>query len=175
MEPFTTMLRGGELATVRPLEAHDTVALLAFGQALPPSDRLYLEDDFEHAQVITRLVNARQADNWRQLVATVESAIVGYAAVRQLHGWSNHVGDIVLLVSEPWRRSGLGTALAGAIFDAARDMGVRKVIVEMLDEQVAGRAIFERLGFEVEGRLRAHALDRGGLSRDLLVLAYHVL
>ena len=52
--------------------------------------------------------------------------------------------------------------------------GLNKVIVEMLEEQQAGRAIFERLGFRLEGRLSAHARDRHGQRRNLLLLAYHV-
>jgi RimJ/RimL family protein N-acetyltransferase len=44
----------------------------------------------------------------------------------------------------------------------------------VLDEQHSGRAIFERLGFRVEGTLSKHARDRLGHYRDLLVLAYHV-
>ena len=48
------------------------------------------------------------------------------------------------------------------------------MIVEMLEEQQAGRAIFERLGFRLEGRLSAHARDRHGQRRNLLLLAYHV-
>ena len=82
--------------------------------------------------------------------------------------------DIILLIDAHWRRSGLGTALAQAIFDAARDLGVNKVIVEMLEEQQAGRAIFERLGFRVEGRLSTHVRDRHGQRRNLLILAYYV-
>ena len=104
----------------------------------------------------------------------VGDAIVGYSAVRRLPGWSNHVTDIILLIDAHWRRSGLGTALAQAIFETARDLGVNKVIVEMLEEQQAGRAIFERLGFCVEGQLSVHARDRHGQRRNLLILAYHV-
>jgi RimJ/RimL family protein N-acetyltransferase len=159
---------------MRPLGEDDQAALLAFGAALPQDDLLYLEDDFQNSEIITRLINACLAENWRQIVAVVGDAIVGYSAVRRLPGWSNHVADIILLIDEHWRRSGLGTALAQAIFDAARDVGVNKVIVEMLEEQQAGRAIFERLGFRVEGQLSAHARDRHGRRRNLLILAYHI-
>ena len=84
------------------------------------------------------------------------------------------MADIVLLVNPAWRRSGLGTLLAQAVFDAARDLGATKVIVEMLEEQRAGRAIFERLGFRVEGTLADHALDRLGRPHNLMILSYHV-
>ena len=89
-------------------------------------------------------------------------------------GWSSHVADIVLLVNPKCRRAGVGMALAQATFAAARDLGVSKVIVEMLAEQHSGQAIFERLGFQVEGTLSKHARDRQGQFHNLLILSYHV-
>ena len=97
-----------------------------------------------------------------------------YGAVRRLPGWSSHVADIQLIISAELRREGLGTIMAQAIFDAARELGVAKVIVEMVEEQAFGRAIFERLGFRVEGMLSQHVRDRDGQQHNLLVLAYHV-
>ena len=167
-------LQNGQTPTIRPLGEDDRAALLAFGQALPQDDLLYLEDDFQSPEIIARLVNAHQAENWRQTVAVSDGEIIGYSSVRRLHGWSSHVADIVLLVSPKCRRSGVGVALAQATFKAARDLGASKVIVEMPEEQLAGRAIFERLGFRVEGTLSKHTRDRQGKYHNLLILSYHV-
>ena len=167
-------LQNGRVATIRPLDEGDRAALLAFGQALPQDDLLYLEDDFQSPEIIMRLINAHQAENWRQIVVETDGEIVGYSSVRRLHGWSSHVADILLLVSPNCRRSGVGMALAHAIFNAARDLGASKVIVEIVEEQQAGRAIFERLGFRVEGVLSKHTRDRQGQYHNLLILSYHV-
>ena len=167
-------LSNDQMMVIRPLGEEDRAALLAFGQALPQDDLLYLEDDFQSPEIIARLVNAHQAENWRQIVVEADGEIIGYSSVRRLPGWSSHVADIVLLVSPRCRRAGVGVALAQAIFDAARDLGASKVIVEMLEEQQAGRAIFERLGFRVEGTLSKHTRDRQGQYHNLLILSYHV-
>src|SRR5215216_6280589 len=167
-----TVLRDGSDVIIRRLFEEDRAALLAFGAGLPEDDRLYLEDDFESQEIITRLVNA--AENWRQIVALKGEQIVGYGAVRRLPGWSSHVADIQLIISADLRRAGLGTVMAQAIFDAARELGVAKVIVEIVEEQAFGRAICERLGFRVEGMLSQHVRDRDGQQHNLLVLAYHV-
>jgi ribosomal protein S18 acetylase RimI-like enzyme len=173
--PAAKMLRDGRYVVVRPLGEDDGMALLEFGKTLPKDDWLYLEDDLQRPEIITRLVNAHAAENWRQIVAVADDgAIVGYSAVRRLPGWSNHVGDIQLIVSESWRRSGLGTLLADAIFAAARELEVAKVIVEVVERQTGGVAIFERLGFATEGCFSEHARDRFGTRHNLLVLAYHV-
>jgi GNAT superfamily N-acetyltransferase len=164
----------GRPVTIRQLAEEDRDALLAFGAALPPDDRLYLEDDFQNPEIITRLVNAYAAENWRQIVAVADGLIVGYSSVRRMPGWSNHVAEIQLIVSEGWRHSGLGTAMAPVIFAAARDLGSAKVIVEMLEQRADGRSIFERLGFRVEGMLSDHVRDRHGRRHNLLIMAYHI-
>ena len=167
-------LRNGQEAAIRPLAETDRAALLAFGQQLLQDDLLYLEDDFQSSEIIARLVNAHQAENWRQLVAEVDGEIIGYSSVRRLVGWSSHVADIVLLVNPKWRRQGVGVLLAPAIFEAARTLGVNKVIVEMVEEQESGRAIFEQLGFTVEGTLSRHTRDRQGNYHNLQILSYHI-
>lgn len=169
-------LRNGKQVTIRFLADSDREALMQFGQRLPQDDLLYLEDDLQNPDIINRLVNAYAAENWRQVVAVLDDGtIVAYSAVRRLAGWSSHVGDIQLMVGEGYRRSGLGLQMAKAIFEAARGLGVAKVIVEMLAVQVSGRAIFERLGFNREGVFSKHAHDRHGNRHDLVVMAYHVM
>jgi len=173
-EPLVaTTLRDGRAMTIRPLDEADRGALLAFGRALPHTDLLHLEDDFTNPETIARLVNARFAENWRQLVASIDDQMIGYSVVRRLPGWMQHVADVGLIISAGWRRLGVGTALAQSICDAARDLRVDKLIVEMLEEQSAGRAIFERLGFQVEGTFGCHVRDREGQCHNLIVMAYH--
>ena len=102
----SAMLRDGREVTIRPLDEDDRAALLAFGRALPQDDWLYMENDLQNPEIITRLVNASRAENWRQVVAVTGDALVAYSAVRRLHGWSSHVADIHLIVSHGWRRQG---------------------------------------------------------------------
>lgn len=173
--PAETKLRDKRVVTIRPIVESDHAGLLAFGQALPGDESLYLEEDFQNPDIISRLTNAAAAEHWRQFVAEGEDGtIVGYTSVRRLPGWSSHVADIYLVVSEDWRRTGLGSALAQTIFNATREMGADKVIVQMLAEQGDGQDIFTHLGFTIEGRLSKHALDRSGRLHDLLILSYQV-
>jgi RimJ/RimL family protein N-acetyltransferase len=167
-------LRDGRAVTIRPLDELDRRALLAFGRALPHGDLLYLEHDLTSLETIERLINARFAENWRQLVALAGDQIIGYAALRRLPGWSCHVAHINLIVSAGWRRYGLGTTLAQSLLDTARQLQLDKLIVEMIETQRAGRAIFGRLGFQVEGRLSGHACDRQGQRHTLIVMAKRV-
>src|SRR5262245_41785930 len=93
------VLRDGRAVTIRPLDELDRPALLAFGRALPHNDLLCQADDLSSPEVIARLINARAAENWRQLVALAGAQIIGYGALRRLPGWSRHVAGISLIVS----------------------------------------------------------------------------
>lgn len=173
--PFDAALRDERTVHIRLIEAGDNERLIAFGAALPENDWLHVENDLRSPEVVARLVSARDAEHWRQIVAVAsDGAIAAYASARQLPGRSSHVADIQLIVGEAWRRCGLGTVMAGEIVAHARKLGATKVFVDMVEEQTAGQAIFTRLGFKLEGRLVNHIRDRQGKPHNLVVLAYHV-
>jgi len=171
---ISTVRSGDRTLLIRRLREDDRDALLAFGAALPEDDWLYLDVDLQTPATITRLMNAVEARNWRQIVAVDGPLIVGYANVRQLPGWKSHVGDIVLVLRDDYRRRGVGSALASAVIEVAGELPVSKLILEIVEEQLAGRLIFKRLGFRLEGLLEDHALDYLGNARNLVVLSYHL-
>ncbi len=160
--------------TVRPLAEDDGDALAAFGSALPEDDWLYLDVDLQSRNTVDRLVRAHEAANWRQMVAVIGDEIVGYANVRTMPGWQSHVGDAHLVIDPSHRRRGLGALLAQSIIVAGGELGVVKLILGMVEEQSAGRQIFERLGFRQEGLLLDQARDQHGRLHNLLVLGYRL-
>ncbi len=168
-------LKDGRTVTIRPLLEQDRTALANFGMGLPKNDLLYLEDDFQNPEIISRLINANAAENWRQVVAvTDEGSIVAYSGALRMPGWSYHVANIRLIVDRGWRRSGLGMYMAQAIVDAARELGATKVTVDMQVALTAGQAIFSHLGFAVEGQLARHAIDRDGNLHDIVIMSAFV-
>jgi len=171
--PISATLRDGRTVTIRPLAAEDGPALLAFGAALPQDDWLYLQNDLRNPDVVGRLISARDAEHWRQLLAVAaDGTIAAYSSARLLPGWSSHVADLQLLVAEGWRRVGLGTLLARETVDAAREIGAIKLMVDIVEEQADGLTIFTRLGFTREGLLINHTRDRDGNRHNLVVLGY---
>jgi ribosomal protein S18 acetylase RimI-like enzyme len=76
-------------------------------------------------------------------------------------GWLSSLGGFARLHSlavEPrYRRLGIATALVRARLRRARALGADSVISEIAEENGPSRAIAERLGFEVVGRMFLHA------------------
>ena len=173
--PQNITLRNGSALVVKPLDASDAPALLKFYRALPEEDRLSLRDDVTKPEWLRRFVARIESGEVVSLVAELEGKIVAEASLyRALHGWTMHVGEIRVSVGSALRREGLGSVLARELVRLATHMGVEKMIVQMVDNQVAARRLFRKLGFKQEAVLRGHVKDIHGKKHDLLVGANDV-
>ncbi|MGY1638474.1 GNAT family N-acetyltransferase [Geodermatophilus sp. SYSU D00742] len=149
-------------------------ALLRFFAALPEGDRTFIREEVTDPDVV-RAWAAGATPGVRRWVAVDGGATVtGYVAVLRLPGWSDHVGEVRLVVAPGSRGSGLGRTLARHALTGAIADGATKLVVEVVAEQGAALALFTDLGFTGEALLVDHIRDRDGRLRDLLVLAHHV-
>jgi ribosomal protein S18 acetylase RimI-like enzyme len=140
-----------------------------FGE-LSERDLTLIKEDLTDPDAIRRWAT-RPGQQW---VALDGSDIVGYAAVRPLPEWSDHVGEMRLVVDPARRRAGIGRALARhALLEAVR-AGRRKLVVELAADQENALAMFTSLGFTGEALLRDHIRDRSGQLHDLVMLAHFV-
>ncbi len=173
--PAHVTLRDGSAVTVTPLQPSCSGALLAFYRHLPEEDRLVLKDDVttgDWAEGFLRKVETKEVIS---LIAKAGGKVVGEATLyRTLHGWTRHVGEIRVTVAPCFRRRGLATALASAQVKIATDLGIEKIIVQVVDNQLGARRTFEKLGFHKDAILPHHVMDVTGVKRDLIVLANDV-
>lgn len=59
-----------------------------------------------------------------------------------------------LAVDTAWQRRGLARQLVAAACEAVQDVGIQKVNIVLLDNNVGGRAFWERLGFTDRSELQ---------------------
>src|SRR5262249_46005019 len=78
---------------------------------------------------------------------TPETHILGVARLNRLQ--TEAEAEIAVLVSDEHQRKGLGTELLRRLVEIARDMGVSRILAEMLRDNVAIQTIFRRLGFRL--------------------------
>ena len=173
--PQTLALRDGSHLTIRPAARGDEAALLAFYRDLPEEDRQFLKDDVTTESWADRFIQRIERGEATALVALVGDQVLAEATLnRPRHGWSQHVGELRVAVARPHRRKGLATALAGRLVKIATDQGAEKLLVEVMENQVAALRTFETLGFSREAVLRGQVKDISGIRRDLHILSNDV-
>jgi L-amino acid N-acyltransferase YncA len=168
--PQNVTLRDGTAVVIKPLDVEEASAVLKFYRSLPEEDRLFLRDDVTKPEWLRRFVARIESGEVVSLVAEAQGKIVGEATLyRALHGWTVHVAELRVAVAPAMRRSGLGTTLARELVRLATRMGVEKMVIQVVENQVGARKMFRKLGFRQEAVLRGHVKDIHGMKRDLIV------
>ncbi|MBZ5588767.1 MAG: GNAT family N-acetyltransferase [Acidobacteriia bacterium] len=168
--PQNVTLHDGTAVVIKPLDVEEASAVLKFYRSLPEEDRLFLRDDVTKPEWLRRFVARIDSGEIVSLVAESAGKIVGEATLyRALHGWTKHVAELRLAVAPTMRRSGLGTSMARELVRLATRMGVEKMIIQVVENQVGARKMFRKLGFRQEAVLRGHVKDIHGMKRDLIV------
>jgi RimJ/RimL family protein N-acetyltransferase len=159
------------LTEIRAPRPADLDGLEAFFARIPEVERTFFKEPvLDRATVQSWLAGGPG----RRGLACDEGEVVGYVAVVPLTGWSDHVGEVRLVVDPARRGAGLGRALARWALLQALELGLGKLYVEVVADQEGAVALFTALGFSAEGLLRDHVRDGDGRRRDLVLLAHPV-
>lgn len=124
-----------------------------------------LDQEIVYIRSFTELANSTL------LIAEHDGVVMGLAG---LQGGSSaeegHVATLAVSVAREFRGRGVGTALIEALLAWAPEHGVRRVQLWAWDNNPGALALYERLGFEREGRCR-DALMVDGEPVDTHLLA----
>jgi L-amino acid N-acyltransferase YncA len=155
---------------IRQLQSSDRDAVARFLRRVPEADRTFFKEDVDDPAVVRAWINPGPA----RAIAVGAGEVVGSVSVVPLHGWSSHVGEVRLIVDPDHRGRGIGRALARRSVVEALELGLQKMVVEVIAVQEPTIAMFRTLGFEPEALLTDHVRDKGGALRDLMVLSHSV-
>lgn len=173
--PRSITLADGAKVEIRMMTSADRDPILAFANALPQEDLLFLRVDLTQPEVVDDWITNLEAGTSTSLVVYDNEGLIGYATVhRNPAPWTRRVGELRVNVNQAYRTRGLGKNLISEIFDVARGMGVRKLMANMTTDQHGAQAAFRRLGFMPEALLADHVEDRNGRSRDLVIMSYDI-
>jgi GNAT superfamily N-acetyltransferase len=154
----------------RQIEAQDPPALERFFARIPDADRTFLKEDVDDPAIVA----AWAKPGVGRTIAVEAGEVLGSVAVVPLHGWSSHVGEVRLVVDPSERGRGIGRELARHAVHHAVDLGLVKLVVEVIADQTSLIGMFSALGFDAEAVLADHVRDGSGQIRDLLVLSNDV-
>ncbi len=169
-------LEDGTLVTLRLMEARDAERVQEFFAQLSPDDRLFLKYDLTRPEVMAVFAAGRHTVGYQQalmVLAEHEGHIAGIGSLRRHDpDWTDHVGEIWLVVAADFRRKGLGRVLARTILDLAVAAGLEKIVAEMPADQLGAVEVFQRFGFVREGLLKNYVKTADGRKRDLLLMGH---
>lgn len=119
----------------------------------------------------TRRRIAESGPNDHSFVAVVGDQIVGLAGLHVGTGKLRHTGSIGMMVHDRFQGRGIGRRLLETLLDLADTyLGLVRVELEVMADNTRAIRLYERTGFEHEGRKRK-AVWRHGEHQDLLLMA----
>ena len=168
-------LKDGASVQLRPMSTEDRDAIVQFAKSLPEEDLLFLSMDITQPKIVERWARQVERGRTHSILAYDSNGLVGYANVhRNPTPWMRRVGEIRVNVAPAYRSKGLGRLLINRIFDAAREMGLEKLIAQMTADQRGAQSAFRRIGFVPEAMLADFVVDRQGITRDLVMMTFDV-
>jgi RimJ/RimL family protein N-acetyltransferase len=156
-------------AVLEDAEALQQYATALFAEALPtllqPPQIPTVDEEREF------LARCQMAPTCVVLVAETGNGLVGmldFHAYR--HPQRQHAGIFGMSVGRPWRGRGIGTALLDALFQWASRHDLHRIELEVLANNPGAIRLYERRGFQPEGRRRGAVVVEGE-PVDLLLMA----
>jgi putative acetyltransferase len=98
------------------------------------------------------------------LVACVDDEVIGHLS---LHTFPNsprrkHMAGMGMGVHDDWQGKGVGTALMEAVIDFADNwLNLTRLELDVFTDNQPGIHLYEKFGFEIEGRMRQYAFREG--------------
>jgi acetyltransferase len=150
--------RNGVPLAIRPIRPDDEARMVRFHHSL--SDRSVYLRYFHFLHLDARTAHDRLAQvchvdyaHERVLVAqsTAESGDSDIVAVGRLtRGESMDDAEFALLVSDAWQDRGIGSELLHRLVQLAREVGIRRVVGDILSENQGMQDVCRALGFQLK-------------------------
>lgn len=107
------------------------------------------------------------------LVADAKGVIVGHASLianpKALR--RKHAAGLGMAIHHQWQRQGIATEMLRLLIDAADNwLDFRRLELDVFADNLGAIKLYEKFGFELEGRHKAHSF-RNGSYVDVLTMA----
>ena len=156
---------------IRDMRGDDLDESYDFFTSLPEVDRAYLRRDVSQREVVEQRIAEIESGNVLRLVAVADGKIAADGSLETSgEEWKEHVGELRLIVGQPYRRKGLGTVMARELYLLAASARVEDIVARIMRPQKAALSIFRKLGFREEASLRDWVQDQSGTKQDLILM-----
>lgn len=143
-------------------QMHEESDFLLF---MPGEFKLTVEEEREYLRKATQPTAF-------SIAAVVDGRIVGSASARPPeHRRMAHHAELGVAVLREFWGLGLGRKLTEVVVDWGRAKGLRKMYLNVYEDNHVAHALYRKLGFVEEARLSAHLLRADGTYRDSIIMS----
>ena len=158
-------------ATIRPVREDDALAVWAISRQQGVIETILSLPSDRVEQRLERLQSLTSDDHW--FVVEVDGAVVGLAGLSVGRGRLRHSGHVFLFVSRDFQGRGIGSRLLETLLDVADNwLMLRRVELTVFAGNSRAKALYERLGFVVEGLRKMSVIAEGALHDEYLMARY---
>jgi L-phenylalanine/L-methionine N-acetyltransferase len=120
-------------------------------------------------KVEKRIKNRTENDYW--FVAEKDNKVVGLIILnRHSNPRKSHVGHISIMVSSIYHGQGIGSKLMEHILDLSDCiLGLKRLELFVFEENIKAIKLYQKYGFEIEGKLHCSALRNNVYSNELIM------
>jgi len=169
--PKKVTLKDGRTVVIRRAEPQDAEAVIAHVNAIGAegihimTERLLLTP--KEKRVVFRKADG---ESGLYIVAVIGGEIVGTADIaRGRQSKNRHTASLGIALRRDIRGVGLGMAMMRTMIAWARSVGIRKLTLGVFARNIPALALYRRLGFVQEGRLRGQVILRRKPVDELLM------
>ena len=169
--PKTVVLKDSTPVSIRLLEREDLDQLLAFVDALPDEDRLFLRHDVDNDELVRRRTSEVDTRRVIPLAAFDGDDLVGEGFLHFMpYEWMKHAGHVRLATARSHRNRGLGGLIMRELVWLASERRLEMLLAYTTDDNIGAIKMFTSLGFRKAAVLDHMVKDRGFKSRNLAIM-----
>ena len=152
MEKKAITLKDGRNCTIRPITKDDGDSLYAMFASMSDEALRWGMPPYTRENVNRRVTNLK---NWIAVVAEYEDRIIGHSGIyKSSHPRRKGVSNSGIYIVQDFHNVGLGSAMMEVLVDEAERQCIHKINLEVVAENAIAIKLYEKLGFQIEGRIR---------------------
>ncbi len=169
--PKTSKVKDGREIIIRSIEKTDEEELARFMRELPPDERIYFRDYVTDPAIIHKWVHENDLTKVIPLIGLIDDRIVSNWSLHLSDQfWTRHMVHIRGIVGPEYRGLGISPKIVYELLTIAGDLGIERVVIELVAQQKRLLSRFNNIGFKLEAVLKGWAKDYSGNYNDLLIL-----
>ena len=179
IQPCTVRLKDGREVLLRSPEAADAQAMLDYMRVTSGETHFmarYPEECQATVEQETGFIEALTGHPQNfMIVAILDGDLVGGCSVMAYNGHikTRHRGSLGISIKQKVCDSGLGTAMIDAALRQAKENGFAQVELGVFEDNPRARHLYEKLGFQEQGRtLRAFRLKDGTYRDEIQMVKF---